>query len=410
MGLAARPELRPEPPPAIDDGVIEEARERQRRRRDRVAAATLVSLALALLALVISGTGMSSGTPVEPQHRQAVPLGGPALTGPTHLRLIASENGGTVYVVDVDSGSARAVPGFIWPVSAEPQVELTPAAGGALATVPAWPTCVRCTTVQRRYLISANGSVRALGTARLAPHEYATPAVGSNASWVLTWPRHGGCTLALVPGSRPPVSAPCGDLGGATAAGLIVWTGRGTGYMLVDPLTGRIVRRATSLGSLTPLGGDLALDGSTVPLQRSIALVNLRTGQRTPLRWPSILGFSYRSYLAPHGPFVAVEFADPAYPGYSSGGAGKGTIGQASDVWLLDTRTGKFTHVPGYPILEALKFSSVAWTADGRLVVVASSLKGDHATLGLWHPGQQTMPVRAVPALHGYSQFVALAQ
>ena len=101
----------------------------------------------------------------------------------------------------------------------------------------------------------------------------------------------------------------------------------------------------------------------------------------------------------PHGSLVAVEFADPAY--LHSGR-------QASDVWLLDPRTGAFTHVPGFPILEHLKFSDIAWTGDHRLIVVAQG--GGRTAIGVWRPGSAQLRVGTVPRLAGYSQFVPLSR
>lgn len=79
---------------------------------------------------------------------------------------------------------------------------------------------------------------------------------------------------------------------------------------------------------------------------------------------------------------------------------------------MLNPRTGGFTHVPGFPVLEALKASAVAWTADDRLVVVAQggalTQPGGRTVVGVWSPGQRTVPVRTLPALNGYSQFVPL--
>jgi hypothetical protein len=97
----------------------------------------------------------------------------------------------------------------------------------------------------------------------------------------------------------------------------------------------------------------------------------------------------------PDGSLVAVEFADPSYGG-----------SQAGDVWLLNLRTGAFTHVPGFPILEHLKFSDIAWTSDHRLVVVAQG--NTRTAIGVWQPGSTQLRVRTVPQLAGYSQFVAV--
>ena len=126
--------------------------------------------------------------------------------------------------------------------------------------------------------------------------------------------------------------------------------------------------------------------------------MNLSTGARTRLRWPSILRFGYSVIPDPHGPLVAVNFGDPADPGPR----------QASDVWLLDPRTGKFTHVPGYPIFEDLKFSGIAWTADRRLVVAAQG--HGRTALAVYRPGSAQLQVGRVPRLGGYSGMVPLSQ
>ena len=93
----------------------------------------------------------------------------------------------------------------------------------------------------------------------------------------------------------------------------------------------------------------------------SLALVDLRTGVRRPLGWPSRLHFGFQVFPAPHGPLVALRFGQPWYP-----------PSQAADVWVLDTSTGSLTEVPGFPALELLKFSTIAWTADDRLVVAST--------------------------------------
>jgi hypothetical protein len=136
-----------------------------------------------------------------------------------------------------------------------------------------------------------------------------------------------------------------------------------------------------------------------LPLRNSLTLVNLSTGARTHLRWPSVLHSqsAYSVIPEPHGPLVALDFGDPAY---------HMTGRQVSDVWILDPRTGTFSHVPGFPIFEALKFSGLAWTADGRVVVAADGLR--HTAIGLWRPGSTHLQVGRLPRLAGYTQLVPL--
>jgi hypothetical protein len=82
---------------------------------------------------------------------------------------------------------------------------------------------------------------------------------------------------------------------------------------------------------------------------------------------------------------------------------------QASDAWILDTRTGRYTHLPGFPAQVRLKFSSMAWTSDDRLVLLLEG--GGRTVLAVWHPGSRTLPLRPIelPAHTGGSDtFVPL--
>ena len=394
---------------APDAGVIEEARRRQRRERVIVACLAVV-LAGAVAGIVGFGLG-GDGRHPRPLKRSSPPtwLTGPRLSGPSHLRLVVSENIGPASIVDVDSGRARAVHGLgvprqqgTWSPALYP---LTAAPGGALAVVTR-QHCARCTATQTEFLIGADGSVTRTGRLRLAGDQHTSPsALGSaSASWVLTWPRSGRCTLQLEPGSRVAVAVPCGSLGGATSAGVVI--SRSSEVMLVDPRTGRVRERFAVNGQLDVIASNVAListapgiagEGDAFPTH--LTLVNLSTGARTHVRWPSTLHFGYRVFPEPRGSLVAVEFADPAY--LKSGR-------QASDVWLLDPRTGAFTHLPGFPILEQLKFSDVAWTSDHRLVVIAQG--GGRTAIGIWRPGSAQLRVGTVPHLAGYSQVVALSR
>jgi hypothetical protein len=403
------PQVRPpDAPEALDAGVIEEARRRQRRERT-IAACVAALLAGGVAGIVAFGFGGGRHAPLPQRSSPPTWLTGPPLLGPTHLRLVVSENIGPASVVDVDSDQARAVRGLgvprqqrTWSPALYP---LIAAPGGALAVV-THQRCARCTVTKTDFLIGADGSVRRTTTVTLARDQHtSTPALGSpSASWVLTWPRSGRCTLRLEPSLRPPVAVPCGSARSDTPAGLVL--SRGSEAMLVDPRSGRVRERLAVHGQFDVISNTFALT-STAPgipgegdaLPTHLALVNLSTGARTRLRWPSTLHFGYRVLPEPGRSLAAVEFADPAY--LSSGR-------QASDVWLLDPRTGAFTHVPGFPILEHLKFSDIAWTGDHRLVVAAQG--GGRTAIGIWRPGSARLRVGTAPQLPGYSQFVPLSR
>ena len=404
------PQLTPPEAPEVeqvDAGVIEEARRRQRRER-MIVACVAALLAGALVSIVAFGLGRAGRAALPVQRSSpATWLTGRPLSAATHLRLIVSENIGPASIVDVDSGRAEAVRGLgvprrqrLWSPALYP---LTAARGGALAVVTR-QDCPRCTVTKTDFLIGADGSVRRTARLTLAPDQpTSAPVLGStSASWVLTRSRGGHCTLMLKPGSHRAVSAPCGSLGPDTPAGLTI-SRRGE-VLLVDPRTGRVRERIGVNRQLDVISRTVALLGSApgIPGEgdaapTALTLVNLSTGTHIQLQWPSILHFGYRVFPEPHGSLVAVEFGDPAYAN-----------SQASDVWLLDPRTGAFTHIPRFPILEHLKFSDIAWTDDHRLVAVA---QGDgRTTIGLWRTGSHQLEVATVPQLDGYSQFVPLSR
>jgi len=399
-------------PPKVADatspesGVIKDA---QRRRRRERTAASLLFLALIGAGLFVVGQG--HGAQIARQN-SASPrwMSGPPLSSSTHLRLLVSQNGGRPWIVDVPSGRVHTVAGLglprvqslwrpmLWP--------LTRVQGGALGVVVRRP-CNSCTATETHYLISPAGSVMRLIRFRLGSHQSATtPVYGSStAIWVLTHPRSGPCTLSEEPGSAAAVTVPCGDpanqtvIGPDTQAGLVVSTSSRT--MLVDPRTGQVRARSPAGGQLDVLSRNIVLTGGPTGIQGQavppppLLLVNLATGATRQLRWPSVLRFNYEVFPDPRSSLVAVEFADPAY---------KMSSRQASDIWLLNTRTGAFTHVPGFPIFEYLKVSGMAWTSTHRLVVIAYGLR--HVSIGIWRPGSSQMHVGTVPSLSGYLEFV----
>ena len=375
------------------DGVIEEARERQRRRRARL---TLALLALAAVSFAVVWAGDSGARRASlPVRLSSSPrwLSGRPLTTTTHLRLVTSGTG-AADMVDVDSDTVRVLTAL----GAGRGHSLYPLArlGDRALAVVTRELCRDCTTtVQTEFLVSADGSVRRLARLALTRHEEALQAHSSTADWLERWPHRGPCTLRLVPGERAAVRVPCGALVAATAQG--VWVVNGDVHMLIDPLSGRVRERLDTADELTFLPGDLALESTPGPEPTDLALLDLATGARRALRWPSILSWDYSRVLPePHGPLVAIEFASPW---------GRGTV-LAADVWVLDTRTGRFSHVPRFPILEDLKSSNIAWTDDDRLVVVAQG--GGRTVLGLWRPGQSTLAVRPLPAVARYWEFVPL--
>jgi hypothetical protein len=332
------------------------------------------------------------------------------LTGPTGLLIVAHGNEGPPFILNVDRHTVDRVWGLGLPLrratEQSPLVgSLTPAPGGVLADV-------EHARSQTEFLIAPDGSVRHIATVATRAGDHTLAAREADATWVLTR-RHGGpCTLRLAPGTRPAVPLPCGSLAADTTAG--VWIATAHQWAIVDPLTGRARARiaitppadpADQVGDqLFALHGDLALEslgrhlvGISGGRPRKLSLVNLISGHRRQLVWPSHFGDIISVVPESHGPLVAVDFGSPAYPGPA----------QAEDVWMLDTTTGTFTHLPAYPARVDIKFSDIAWTTHGRLVIIAQG--GGRTVLGLWKPGQTTLRLRTVPSRDGY-HFVPLAK
>ena len=85
-----------------------------------------------------------------------------------------------------------------------------------------------------------------------------------------------------------------------------------------------------------------------------------------------------------------MSFSDPAY---------HLTGTQVTDVWLLDPSAGRWLHLPAMPADVALKFTSMSWTSDGRLVMLAqtpTSGPASHVVIAVWRPGQKSLAVRSV--------------
>ena len=394
-------------------GVIDAARRRQ--RRHRLAGAAAISACALAVAIVAFNASRDAHSAAPPLRLSSSPtwLTGPPL-GRTDLRLVASENGGPASVVDVDSGRVLPLPQLDVP-RYPPSLSLTPTRGGALAVV-SHQTCGHCSLTEDDFLIEGSGAVRRLGARHFAAFAGTierSQRPGTTAEWVLTWPHRGACTLRLVPSSRSAVKAPCGDLGAVYANGIALWTDHDQVGIVVDPRTGAVLRHLPASLRDDPVGHGFAVEGPNTGAG-SLSLVDLMTGKRRTLGWPSRLRFGYQLFPDPIGRFVAIEFADPAYPGYSVPVASDPqTVGQAADLWLLDELTGTLSHIPGFPILELLKQSGVAWTPDGRLVVAARggafSQSGKRTAIGVWRPGQGTPRVGTLPPLNGYTQFVPLA-
>jgi hypothetical protein len=110
-----------------------------------------------------------------------------------------------------------------------------------------------------------------------------------------------------------------------------------------------------------------------------LVLRDVRSGGRHLLPWPSGPGYSLAEVDGdPSGRFAIVHFA-------------RFSPRHKLDMWLLDTLTRRWEHVPGMPARLVPKATDVEWSADGRVVI----LSGD--VLAVWRPGSPHLAVGRVP-------------
>jgi hypothetical protein len=335
----------------------------------RVCAA--VAATISLMAIGGPAAGRTSPSPIaglEALHvhgsRHPMPLRGAPLRRGTGLRLLVADN--PPFVLVVDTGSVKRPLGVR--LMKRGVLSVVGVAGRAAVVV------ARSAPDGRLYGVRGRGARASyLGTGRDV-----APAGDRGAVWVKSFPRRSRCTLRQVGLTgrqvRPPRAFPCASTiypGGSL--GLVVNRTR-----VVDPLTGRTVLE-TRWGVLAVAGERLVLAGPG----KHFTLVDAATRARRRLRWPSILSGLDQPAVQPRGRLVALAFADPAWGAH-----------QALDVWLLDTRSGKLTQLPGMPAFVSLKFTSMAWTHDGRLVLLGET--GQRAFVAVWQPGRRRLALKTV--------------
>ena len=229
------------------------------------------------------------------------------------------------------------------------------------------------------------------------------PAAGGRAVWVKSFTDRHHCTLReinlaglhLVDQRPVPCSAALIDPG----AGALLVEGRS----VTDPVGGHVLLHSSSLWAIA---GYLALTVGAP--SHPLTLTDLRTGARSTLRWPSQIGGPQagadEAAVDPSAKLIALSFSDPAY---------QATAVQVTDVWLLDPSTGRWQQLPGMPADVGLKFTSVPWTSDGRLVMLAQTPANGpavHDVIAVWRPGEKSLGIRSVhvPARgSGSDSFVA---
>jgi hypothetical protein len=302
------------------------------------------------------------------------PLDGVPLTGSTGLRILIANT--PPVLLDVDSGELTTIGGLV--VGGLTYVSVHAVGKDAIVWLARDPRPWK--TPRAEIYVVRHDAPRATRIATA----WEVAASSEHAVWLKSYRDARHCTLREVSLEGRRLSGPravrCStrlvDAGGGA---LLV-----QGSSVLDPRTHRIfLARA---GRFWARAGDsvLTVAGSQGPL----TLTNVRSGERTRFRYPSDIGGqggAGDAAVQRKKGLVALEFGDPAYE-FS------GT--QVIDLWLLDTRSRRLHHVPDMPAAVSLKRTSMSWTRDGRLVLLAESAGRD--LVAVWRPGQKRIGVRPV--------------
>jgi hypothetical protein len=317
-----------------------------------------------------------------PNRGVSLRLRGIPLQSPTDLRLLVADL--PPFVLDLDRGTAQPITGLS--AGGDRGVTVLPASDHAL--VLSYRFCNSCRTGV--YLLP-RGSTHAT---RLATALEAVASRDGEDIWMLNRRDARHCTVREVGVDnrlrRTARRVSCRtDLVAEVPSGLFVSNtgpgGRDEHNALLKE-GGGVVRLPYQRAQ--PVVGDLLLTG--VDRRTPLLLHDVRGGAPHRLRWPSGRGYSFGEVTGdPRGGLAIVEFA-------------KFSPEHRLDMWLLDTTTRRWQHLPGMPAHLVPKATDVQWTADGRVVV----LSGD--VLGVWRPGASRFSVRQVKASkQPGSEFVA---
>jgi hypothetical protein len=315
-----------------------------------------------------STTAMVSASAIPwPSKSGAVPL-----QGPTGLRLLVADT--PPFVLDLDRGSAHEIAG----VSAAGDSGVTVLSVGEHALVLTHRFCNGCSTAPDVYLVRRGSSA----ATRLATSSEVVPARDGEGVWMLSRRASRRCTLHEVGlDGRPRRTARQVDCRTALVrelpAGLLVShvgpRGSEAHNALLGPSGGGV---RLPYEQAQPVMGDLLLTG--VHKHTPLRLHDVRRGSSHRLRWPSRSGYSLGEVTGdPSGRLAVVEFA-------------RFSPEHKLDMWLLDTVTRRWQHLPGMPARIVPKATDVEWTLDGRVVILAGNM------LGVWRPGEPRLAARLV--------------
>jgi hypothetical protein len=319
-------------------------------------------VALVVAVLVSAGLGSALVAATASGNGDPMPLTGTPFKSASHLHLLVANN--PPFVLDVDTGRVTPIRAPV--VMRRGVLSVTAVAGDAGVIVARYPKA-------EIYVVRARGARPIfLGAGRDA-----VPSSDGTSVWIKSV---SGSACAL-----RQVGLDGRQIGQAQAIACTetIESGGSLGLIynrtrVIDPLTGQTVL-TTPYGVLAVAGKSLVLAGP----EKAFTLLDSATGTQQKLAWPSILYGLDTPSADYQGRFVALGFADPAWQMGAH---------QAMDVWLLDTRTGRLTHLPGMPAFVDLKFTSMEWTRDGRLVVLGES--DGKGFVAVWRPGAAKLQVK----------------
>jgi hypothetical protein len=319
-----------------------------------IATAVAVILAAGLVgfSLAAASTGRTEPAPIR----------GVPLEGKSGLQLLVG--GAPPFVLDVDRGSMAAIRST---PDMRSGIVVAQDLGGTGAVI---STGGFNSTID--VLRQPKARPLRLGTARSV-----TPSADGRSLWLKSAVTGSGCRLRHVGldgrqtgEARPLACSMTIEPGGSL--GLI-----GGRTKVFDPLSGKTIL-TTRCGVLAAAGKRLVQAGP----EKNFTLLDTGSGAERVFGWPSGLYGLDAPRVDRQGRFVALSFAEPAL----SGG------GQAMDVWILDTQTGELAQVPGMPAVVDLKFTSMEWTRDGRLVFLVQW--NGQSLVAVWRPGDTKLQVK----------------
>ena len=368
-------------------------------RRTRVVVAGVGVVVLGALVAVAAGSfqdherpktqvrwsSMTSAPSTTAAPRASGPLAGVPLAGRTGIRLLVARDP-RPFVVDVDQERVRPVTGL--PSDGERVVSVLPV--GEHAVIVSDRVCTSCRTPGPEVYGIWRDSTNA---ARLGSAQEVVAARDGRSVWLLGHQTTTACTLRQVGlDGRPrrparPVSCTT-KLLGELPAGLLVASGTSEDpwewpTSLVDH-HGHRTRLGFPAADLLAATGELVLTNAE-PLA-PLTLTNLRSRVRWPLGWPSRLrGGTHIAAVHPNGRDIAIGFHGLAAPGEAG-----------YDLWLLHAATRRWQHLPDLPAADiAAKATDLAWTGDGRLVVLTQTATGGQV-VAVWRPGQPRLALRQI--------------